>query len=145
MHFTKKNCILRLLCSVNGLLLLVLACLRRFCFSAFSIAVGPAFTFSDLTGLAVLALLLTSFASHCYFLRHRVSWFWIASIAKCCFIFDWRIFSFRFSRECGLVFLWICGFFWRLAGWLFWLKFACFLGLFFCRFLHCGLLCYQIS
>jgi len=34
-----------------------------------------------------LVLLLTSFVSHCYFLRHRVFWFWIANIAKCCFIF----------------------------------------------------------
>jgi len=44
----------------------------------------------------------------------------------------------RFSGEFGLVFLWICRFFWRLAGCLFfglfWLKFACFLGLFFAGF-----------
>ena len=44
----------------------------------------------------------------------------------------------RFSREFGLVFLWICAFFWRLAGCLFlglcWLKFACSLGLFFADF-----------
>jgi len=41
----------------------------------------------------------------------------------------------RFYREFGLVFLWSCGFFWRLAGCfsfgLFLLIFACFLGLFF--------------
>jgi len=30
---------------------------------------------ANLTGLAVLVLLLTSFASHCYFLRHRFFWF----------------------------------------------------------------------
>jgi len=30
---------------------------------------------ANLTGLAVLVLLLASFASHCYFLRHRVFWF----------------------------------------------------------------------
>jgi len=33
-----------------------------------------------------LVLLLTSFASHCYFLRHRVFCFWIAGTAKSCFI-----------------------------------------------------------
>jgi len=42
---------------------------------------------ANLTGLTVLVLLLTSFASHCYFLRHRVFWFWIVSIVKCYFIF----------------------------------------------------------
>jgi len=46
---------------------------------------------ANLTGLGVLVLLLTSFASHCYFLRHRTFLFWTASIANCCFIFfDWR-------------------------------------------------------
>jgi len=53
----------------------------------------------------------------------------------------------RFSREFGLVFLWSCGFFWRLAGCfsfgLFQLIFACFLGLFFCRFMFCGLFFFQ--
>jgi len=35
-----------------------------------------------------LGLRLTSFASqHCLFLRHKALWFWIADIAKCCFIF----------------------------------------------------------
>ena len=39
-----------------------------------------------------LGFALTSFASHCYFLRHRVFCFWIAGTAKSCFIifFDWR-------------------------------------------------------
>jgi len=33
-------------------------------------------------------LRLTSFASQlCLFLRHKALWFWIADIAKCCFIF----------------------------------------------------------
>jgi len=41
-----------------------------------------------LTWLAVSGLRLKSFASqHCRFLRHKALWFWIADIAKCCFIF----------------------------------------------------------
>jgi len=43
-----------------------------------------------------------------------------------------------FPANLGLFFLWICGFFWRLAGCLFlglfWLKFASVLGLFFADF-----------
>ena len=50
----------------------------------------------------------------------------------------------RFSREFGLVFFVDLRLFWRLAACLFlgmfWLKFACFLGLFFCSFLFCGFL-----
>ena len=88
----KQNfCILRLQCSVNSLLLLVLAYLRTLrSYVGFVLALSAYLLvllslLANLTGLAVLVL--TSFASHCYFLRHRVFWFWIASIAKCCFIF----------------------------------------------------------
>ena len=48
----------------------------------------------------------------------------------------------RFSREFGLIFLWSCRFL-RLAGCLllgFELKFACFLGLFFRKYAHFGLI-----
>jgi len=92
----KQNvCILRLQCSVNSILLLVLAYLRKlrsyvgFVLALFAYLLILLSLLANLTGLAlaVLVLLLTSFASHCYFLRHRVFWFWIASIAKCCFIF----------------------------------------------------------
>ena len=90
----KQNfCILRLQCSVNSLLLLVLAYLCKLrSYVGFVLALSAYLLvllslLANLTGLAVLVLLLTSFASHCYFLRHRVLWFWIASIAKCCFIF----------------------------------------------------------
>jgi len=84
---------LRLQCSVNSLLLLVLACLRRLrSYVGFVLALSAYLlvllsVLPNSTGLAVLVLLLTSFASNCYFLRHRVFWFWFASIAKCCFIF----------------------------------------------------------
>ena len=54
----------------------------------------------------------------------------------------------RFYREFGLVFLWSCGFFWRLAGCfsfgMFQLIFACSLGCFFCRFMFCGLFFFSI-
>ena len=90
----KQNvCILRLQCSVNSLLLLVLASLRKLrSYVGFVLALSAFLLvllslLANLTGLAVLVLLLTSFASHCYFLRHRVLWFGIASIANCCFIF----------------------------------------------------------
>ena len=50
----------------------------------------------------------------------------------------------RFSREFGLVFFWICGFFWRVAGCLFLglfcLKIAYFWACFFANFLISGLL-----
>jgi len=58
--------------------------LRRF--GLFLIHLQSKTELDNLTGLAVLVLLWTSFASHCYFLRHRVFWFWIASIARYCFI-----------------------------------------------------------
>jgi len=90
----KQNfCILRLQCSVNSLLLLVLAYWRKLRSYAGFVLAPSAYLLvllsllANFTGLTVLVLLLTSFASHCYFLRHRVFWFWIASIAKCCFIF----------------------------------------------------------
>jgi len=74
----KQNfCILRLKCSVNSLLLLVLAYLRKLrsyvgfvlALSAYLLALLS--LLANLTGLApaVLVLLLTSFASHCYFLQ----------------------------------------------------------------------------
>jgi len=94
----KQNfCILRLQCSVNSLLLLVLTYLRKLRSYVGFVLAPSAYLLvllsllANLTGLAVLVLLLTSFASHCYFLRHRVFWFWIASIAKCCFIFWLKI------------------------------------------------------
>jgi len=69
---------LAVFCSVNGLLLLVLAYFRGFqpCIH-FVLAISPQLLvllllLVILTGLAVLVLLLMSFASHCYFLRHRV-------------------------------------------------------------------------
>ena len=78
----KQNfCILRLQCSVNSLLLLVLACLRKLQSYAGFVLAPSAYLLvllsllANLTGLAVLVLLLTSLASHCYFLPHRVFWF----------------------------------------------------------------------
>ena len=78
----KQNfCILRLQCSVNSLLLLVLAYLRKLrSYVGFVLALSAYLLvllsqLANLTGLAVLVLLSTSFASHCYFLRHRVFWF----------------------------------------------------------------------
>jgi len=78
----KQNfCILRLQYSMNGLLLLVLAYLRKLrSYVGFVLALSAYLLvllslLANLTGLAVLVLLLTSFVSHCYFLRHRVYWF----------------------------------------------------------------------
>ena len=89
----KNFYILCLQCSVKGLLLLILACFRILrSYVGFILALSAQLLvllllLANLTGLVVLVLLLTSFASHCYFLRHRVFWFWIDSIAKYCFIF----------------------------------------------------------
>jgi len=78
----KQNfCILRLQCSVNSLLLLVLAYLRKLrSYVGFVLALSAYLLvllslLANLTRLGVLVLLLKSFASHCYFLRHRVFWF----------------------------------------------------------------------
>jgi len=77
----KQNfCILRLQCSVNTLLLLVLAYLRKLrSYVGFALALSAYLLvllslLANLTGLAVLVLLLMSFTSHCYFFRHRVFW-----------------------------------------------------------------------
>jgi len=114
----KQNfCILRLQCSMNGLLLLVFTYLRglRTCVvlvlarSAYLLVLLSLLV--NLTGLAVLVLLLTTFASHCYFLRHRVFCFWIASTAKCCFIFFLTEDGLRIIRN---VSKYKCIVFWRL-------------------------------
>jgi len=69
---------LRLQCSVNSLLLLVLAYLRKLrSYVGFVLALSAhllvlLLLLANLTWLAVLVLLLTSFASQCYFLCHRV-------------------------------------------------------------------------
>jgi len=74
----KNFCILRLQCSVNSLLLMVLAYLRKLRSYAGFVLAPSAYLLvllsllANLTGLAVLVLLLASFVSHCYFLRHRV-------------------------------------------------------------------------
>jgi len=72
-----------------------LATLRSFCFSIFCMAVSPVFTFSDFDTVGCGGFCFWRlFVSHCYFLRHRAFWFWMASTAKCCFIFwlkmDWE-------------------------------------------------------
>ena len=73
--------ILRLQCSVSSVLLLVLAYLRKLRSYVGCVLAPSAYLLvllsllANLTGLAVLVLLLTCFASHCYFLRHRVFWF----------------------------------------------------------------------
>jgi len=45
---------------------------------------------ANLTGFAVLDLLLTSFTSHCHFLRHRVFGFELLALPSVALYFDWR-------------------------------------------------------
>jgi len=65
-------------CSVNSIFLLVLAYLRKlrsyvgFVLAPSAYLLVLVSLLANLTGLAVLVLLLTSFASHCYFLRHSL-------------------------------------------------------------------------
>jgi len=93
----KQNfCILRLQCSVNSLLLLVLAYLRKLrsfvgfvlVFSAYLLVLLP--MLANLTGLAVLVLLLTSFASHCFSCVTGSVGFELLVLPSVALFFDWR-------------------------------------------------------